>query len=122
MNDEPTVFVVDDDPAARHSVAVECYDSAERFLEGFDRARLGCVVTDLRMTGMSGLDLLEELRKEKVPIPAIFITAYGNVPTAVRAMQSGAVVFLEKPCQPEDLWQNICEAIEHHREELKQKM
>ena len=124
MEDRPTVFVVDDDPAARDSVAamirsrgmaVESYASAEQFFTQFDRGRLGCLVTDLRMAGMSGLNLLERLKQERISLPAVVITGYGDVPTAVEAMRAGAVTFLEKPCKEGDLWKSIGEAIETHR-------
>jgi FixJ family two-component response regulator len=122
--DRPTVFVVDDDPAARDSVAamirsrgmaVESYASAEQFFGQFDRGRLGCLVTDVRMAGMSGLGLLERLKQERISLPAVVITGYGDVPTAVEAMRVGAVTFLEKPCGEGDLCKSIGEAIETHR-------
>ncbi len=124
MEDRPTVFIVDDDPAARDSLAamirsrgmaVESYASAEEFFGQFDRGRLSCLVTDVRMAGMSGLNLLERLKQERIPLPAVVITGYGDVPTAVEAMRAGAVTFLEKPCGEGDLWKSIGEAIEMHR-------
>jgi FixJ family two-component response regulator len=101
-----TVFVVDDDPAVRESIAAlatslgleaETFESAERFLEQYDPQRLGCVVVDLRLPGMSGLALLEELAGRCCAIPVILISAYVRVPEAVRAMQWGAVTVIEKP-------------------------
>ncbi len=130
MEDRPTVFVVDDDPAARDSVAamirsrgmaVESYASAEQFFEQFDRGRLGCLVTDVRMAGMSGLNLLERLKQERLSLPAVVITGYGDVPTAVEAMRAGAVTFLEKPCGEGDLWKSIAVAIETHRRLRRQQ-
>ena len=130
MEDRPTVFVVDDDPAARDSVAamirsrgmaVESYASAEQFFEQFDRGRLGCLVTDVRMAGMSGLNLLERLKQERLSLPAVVITGYGNVPTAVEAMRAGAVTFLEKPCGEGDLWKSIAVAIKTHRRLRRQQ-
>jgi two-component system response regulator FixJ len=107
MSTEGTVHVIDDDEAMRHSLAflfksakvpVETYAGADAFL-----ARLaqlgpgGCVVTDVRMPGMSGIDLLKRLRELKVAIPVIVITGHGDVPLAVEAMKHGASDFLEKP-------------------------
>ena len=100
MNHDPVIFVVDDDPAARNSMAaliksrglaVQTFASAEEFLEGFDRVQRGCLIVDVRMTGMSGLDLQEEMNAQEIKIPAIVITGFADVPLAVRAMRSGAV-------------------------------
>lgn len=117
---EATVYIVDDDPAARKSVAalVESrgmrtmkFASAEAFLE-FARDDLqGCVVVDVRMKGISGLDLQDILANRGIPLPVIVITGYADVPMAVRAMQAGAVSFLTKPCAPEKLWETIAEAV-----------
>ena len=117
----PTVFVVDDDPAARQSVsalvesmglAAQTFESAEQFLATFDPTRPGCLVTDFRMLGMSGLDLQEALARESIKLPVIVITAYADVPTAVRAMKRGAITLLEKPCHEEELVANIRRAVE----------
>jgi two-component system, LuxR family, response regulator FixJ len=124
MEGEPIIFVVDDDPAARESVAAmvaargmaaETYASAEEFLARFDRGRPGCLIVDLRMGGISGLELQRKLREEGILLPFIVITAYGDVPTAVAAMRTGALTFLEKPCSHEDLWESICRGLEEHR-------
>jgi FixJ family two-component response regulator len=114
------VFIVDDDPASRESVAAlvrshgmeaETFSSAEDFLRRFDRDSSGCIVVDMRMTGMSGLELLEQLRRQGVELPLIMITGYGDVPTAVRAMRGGAMTFLEKPCSDQRLWESIVSAL-----------
>lgn len=124
MGDEPLVFIVDDDPAARDSVAAllgskgvayEKYPSAEDFLKNFDESRYGCLVVDVRMEGMSGLDLQARLRAEGVDLPVIVITGYGDVPSAVTAMRTGAITFLEKPCGDHELWEAICKAVDGHR-------
>ena len=116
----PTVFVVDDDPAARDSVAalvsskglaVECFESAEEFLATYDRSRPGCLIDDLRMDGMDGLQLQQRLIEKGIRLPVILISAYANVPTAVIAMNRGAITFLEKPCGDHELWTNIRKAI-----------
>jgi FixJ family two-component response regulator len=115
------VFVVDDDPAARESVAAlirshgweaETFDSAEAFLAQFDRRRHGCLVVDVRMTGMSGVELQEHLKQEGVELPVIVITGYGDIPTAVQAMRGGARMFLEKPCNDQQLCESIFQALQ----------
>lgn len=102
----PTVFVIDDDPAVRQSVCwlvesagrrVEQYASADSFLEHYRPDQAGCVLTDVRMPGLGGLQLQETLKQRGYAIPVIIMTAYGDVSTAVRAMKAGAVDFLEKP-------------------------
>ena len=120
MSTGPTIFIVDDDPAARASAAAlvtsigvttESFSSAEEFLEAYDPSRPGCLVTDMRMLGMSGVELLEKLASQGCSIPVIVITAYANVPITVRAMQAGAVTLLEKPCVEEQLCDNIRKAL-----------
>ena len=116
----PVVFVVDDEAAARESVGAlveshgyraACYASAEEFLANFDRRSPGCLITDHRMLGASGLELLRTMRDEGRRLPVILITAYANVPLAVQAMELGAVTVLEKPCRDQELWQNIERAL-----------
>ncbi len=117
MNDSrPTVFVVDDDEAVRDSLAelidsigrpVETFDSAQVFLDAYDPARAGCLVLDVRMPGMSGLDLQERLNERHAILPIIFITGHGDVPMAVEAMQRGAAEFLQKPFRDQDLLERI---------------
>src|SRR5690554_4955957 len=96
MSSDPTVFIVDDDPAARESVAAlvqsagyaaETFPSAEAFLKDFDRNRPGCLVADIRMLEMTGLDLQDRLLEEGCPLPVIIISAYANAPLAVKAMK-----------------------------------
>jgi FixJ family two-component response regulator len=114
------VYVIDDDPAARDSVAalvrshgveVETYGSAEDFLSRFNRKSAGCLVVDVRMSGMSGIELQQHLRTEGVELPVIVITGYGDVPTAVKAMKDGALTFLEKPCSEQKLWESVSLAL-----------
>lgn len=121
MDSASTVFVVDDDEAARESVmalvslqgvAAKGFRSAEDFLAQYQVADKGCLVVDVRMRGMSGLELLEELAGRGSALPVVVITGYGDVPLAVRAMQMGAVTFLEKPCQEQALWHGIREALD----------
>lgn len=120
MSTEPTVFVVDDEPSVRESIAAlvepmgvasELFASAEEFLAAYDPSRPGCLVTDVRMMGMSGLELQEQLQVRDIKIPVIIISAYADVPIAVDAMQKGAVTLLEKPCRDQELWDAICRAI-----------
>jgi FixJ family two-component response regulator len=121
MSDEPTVFVVDDDRAMRKSLRwllesvelhVETFESAREFLDKYDIHRPGCVVLDVRMPGMSGLELQDHLRSQGIDIPIIIITAYGDVPMAVRAMKAGALDFIEKPVCDQVLLEHIHGALE----------
>jgi FixJ family two-component response regulator len=89
----------------------KAYQSAQEFLDAFDATRPGCLLLDVRMPGISGLGLLEQLNREDVPLPAIVMSAYGDVPMVVRAMKAGALNFLEKPCRDQDLWEAIQEAL-----------
>jgi two-component system, LuxR family, response regulator FixJ len=130
MFENATVYVVDDDAAARESVVAlvslkglqaKGFASAEDFLGQYDPGVTGCLVADVRMTGMSGLDLLEELRARNSSLPVVVITGYADVPMAVRAMQMGAVTFLEKPCQEQELWQGIRLALDREQEQHAQR-
>lgn len=118
---EPTVFVVDDDEAVRSSVKwlvqsagwnVKTHASAHEFLEDYDPARPGCLVLDVRMPGMSGLELQELMKSRGLEIPVIFITGHGDVPMAVRAVKAGAIDFIQKPFGDEHLLGRIQLAIE----------
>jgi len=106
METDATVFVVDDDQAVRESLSrlmesvgrkVATYASAQKFLDSYDPSRRGCLVLDIRMPGMSGLDLQDKLAQDGVRIPVIIISGHGDVEKAVRAMKAGAVDFLRKP-------------------------
>lgn len=125
----PTVFVVDDDPGVRKSLRLlletvnlptETFASAQEFLDACDLERPGCLVLDLAMPGMSGLELQERLRARHCIIPIIFITAHGEVSTAVRAMKDGAKNFLEKPFCGQALIDMIQREIEVNRQERLQ--
>ena len=121
MNDEtPTVFIVDDDPAVRDAIslllrtdelAVATFASAAAFLESPAVEQPGCLVLDVRMPGMSGLDLQKQLRARGCHTPILFITGHGDVPMAIRAMKGGAFDFLEKPFQGETLQKRVQEAL-----------
>jgi len=121
MSPEATVFVIDDDPAVRESLqwliesvglSVETYATAQEFLDAFDRGRPGCLVLDVRMPGISGLDLQDQLASQQVRIPVIIITGHADVPMAVRAMKAGVVDFIEKPFSDELLLDRIRAALE----------
>ena len=125
MRQEPaTVFIVDDDEAVRGSMklllktlglATQAFASAQEFLATFDKGRPGCLVLDIRMPGMSGLELQEELNARGAMLPIIFITGHGDVPMAVEAMQRGAMDFLQKPFRDQDLLDRITKALEKDR-------
>ena len=121
MNEEATVFLVDDDPAVLRSLAatvrvvfprVEIFSSSAEFLAGMHANRPGCLVLDVAMPGMNGLELQRKLIRDKVALPVIFVTGHANVPMAVEAMQLGAVNFLEKPVEEQKLWESIRKALE----------
>ncbi|SDV49742.1 oxygen response regulator transcription factor FixJ [Chitinasiproducens palmae] len=107
-----TVFVVDDDEAVRDSLRwlleangyrVECFASAEAFLEGYQPNQIGCLILDVRMQGMSGLELQERLIAANSALPIIFVTGHGDVPMAVSTLKKGAKDFIEKPFDEAEL-------------------
>src|ERR1700752_4642922 len=132
MNEKnPFVFVVDDDASFRDSLRdligsagldVQTFVSASEFL-GNSRLDAGCLVLDVKLPGLSGLDLQQELAKLDVQIPIIFITGHGDIPMTVRAMKAGAIEFLTKPFRDEDLLNAVEQAINRSRqiEQLKKK-
>ena len=133
MSRTPTVIVVDDDEAVRKSlqmllksvghVAVG-YASAQQFLAAWDKDQSGCLVLDVRMPGMSGLELQQELNRRGAVLPVIFITGHGDIPMAVAAMQSGAFDFLQKPFRDQDLIDRIQRGLEQdrvNREQLREQ-
>ena len=107
-----TVYVVDDDEAVRDSLQwllegkdyrVKCFDSAESFLSRFDPREVACLIADIRMDGMSGLELQDRLLERRSPLPVTFITGHGDVPMAVTTMKKGAEDFIEKPFKEDEL-------------------
>jgi FixJ family two-component response regulator len=101
-----TVYVVDDDEAVRDSLQwllegkdyrVRCFDSAESFLTRFDPREVACLITDIRMGGMSGMEMQDRLLERQSPLPIVFITGHGDVPMAVESMKKGALDFIQKP-------------------------
>jgi two-component system, LuxR family, response regulator FixJ len=126
----PTVHVIDDDEAARHSLAfllgtakinVKTYDSAAAFLEVAADVRSGCIITDVRMPEISGIDLLQRLKELKIGIPVIVITGHGDVPLAVEAMKIGAADFLEKPFDDEVLLSSVRSALNRQNMDTKRQ-
>jgi two-component system response regulator FixJ len=128
MPDKPVVHVIDDDEALRESLSfllgtahfeVRVYDSAVRFLEGLGQAEPGCIITDVRMPGVSGLDLLRQLAALGATFAVIVITGHGDVPLAVEAMKLGAVDFLEKPFDDNALIAAVQSALNRRERDLE---
>jgi FixJ family two-component response regulator len=127
-----TVYVVDDDEAVRDSLQwllegknyrVRCFESAEAFLSGFDAREVACMIVDIRMNGMTGLELQDRLIERNSPLPMVFITGHGDVPMAVSSMKKGAVDFIEKPFKEDELvplvermLEQARNAFSHHQE------
>lgn len=121
----PTVFIVDDDPDMRESleyllqslgIVTKTYDSAGAFLAEFQSWQPGCLVCDVRMPDMSGLDLFEHLSRMGSHLPVILMTAFADVPMAIRALQSGAAEFIEKPFNAQVMLERIQRALAQDRE------
>jgi FixJ family two-component response regulator len=122
--DAPIVFIVDDDEAVRDSLrrlissvglTAEVFATAQAFLAAARPDAPGCLVLDVRLPGLSGLDLQRELAALEAPLPIVFLTGYGDIPMSVRAMKAGAVEFLTKPFREQDLLDAIRQAIERDR-------
>jgi FixJ family two-component response regulator len=114
--DDAVVFIVDDDEQVRKAVKAlveamgvtsETYPSAEDFLRAYDGRRPACLVTDVRMLGMSGLELQERMIEQGLSMSVIVLTAFATTPTTVRAMRNGALTLMEKPCNDDELWDAI---------------
>ena len=127
---EPTVFIVDDDAPLRESLRnlirsvglrVELFASAQEFLQSRQPDAPSCLVLDVRMPGLSGLDLQKQTSEAGLEIPIVFITGHGDVPMTVRAMKAGAVEFLTKPFRDQDLLDAIQQALERSRKAREQK-
>jgi two-component system response regulator FixJ len=124
MNDKQTVFVIDDDEGIREGLSLlletigqrcELYSSAFEFLESYDPSKAGCLVLDIRMPRMTGLDLQEKLNELDSLLPIIFITGHGDIQMAVDAMRRGALDFIRKPFREQDLLDRINEALDVDR-------
>jgi FixJ family two-component response regulator len=127
---DPVVFVVDDDPSIRDALTsllrsvglrVETFESARAFLTRQPSDVPGCLVLDVRLPGLSGLDLQRELATAQITMPIIFITGHGDIPMTVQAMKAGAVEFLTKPFRDQDLLDAIAQAIARDRVERQQR-
>ena len=120
-----TVYVVDDDEGVRDSLQwllegkdyrVRCYDSAETFLSRYDVREVACLIVDIRMGGMTGLELQDKLVELKSPLPIVFITGHGDVPMAVNTMKKGAMDFIQKPFQEKALVNLVERMLEQAKE------
>lgn len=120
----PVVYVVDDDPGVREALdslirsvgfRVQTFASAQDFLQSKPSTAPSCLILDVRLPGLSGLDLQRELRQADIHIPVIFVTGHADIPMSVRAMKAGAVEFLTKPVRDQDLLDAIQQAIERDR-------
>jgi FixJ family two-component response regulator len=129
MTTDPVVFVVDDYADIRDAVCklartmnlrAEPLASAEEFLDRY-RGEAGCVIADLRMHGLSGLELQEELRRREIPIPVIVLTGFAHTAAVVRAMRNGAVTVLDKPFDEEELWRAIRDALAQDAEQRRRR-
>jgi two-component system response regulator FixJ len=125
MTADPDVHVIDDDEAVRESIdfllrsaglSVRTYDSATSFLDVAPKIGAGCVITDVRMPGLTGIDLLRRLQEMQIGLPVIVITGHGDVPLAVEAMKCGAVDFLEKPFDDDVLLASVRAALNRSEE------
>lgn len=128
---DATVFVVDDDESIRDSLEsliksvglpVETFASAREFLQSRGPDAPGCLVLDVRLPGLSGLDLQSELATANIPTPIIFITGHGDIPMTVRAMKAGAVEFLTKPFREQELLDAIQQALERDSSAREQRL
>lgn len=130
MQPEPVIYAIDDDEAVRHSlefllksagIKVRGFESAKAFLEILPEVDSGCVITDVRMPGMTGIDLLKHLNANKADLPVIVITGHGDIALAVEAMKIGAFDFLEKPFDDELLIGAVRAALQREAETAKRK-
>ncbi len=120
----PVVFVIDDDPSVREALSslvrsiglqVETFSSAQEFFGAKRSDALSCLIVDVRLPGLSGLDFQAELTKARIQIPIIFITGHGDIPMSVKAMKAGAIEFLTKPFRDQDLLDAVQVALERSR-------
>jgi FixJ family two-component response regulator len=130
MSDQPIVHVVDDDLSLRKMLAplmesagyeARTYESAEAFLQAYEPGTMGCAIVDLRMPEMSGLDLQRELLSREIDLPLVFLSGYATVGEATEAMKTGAVYFLQKPVDPEELLARVREAVQTSRHQLQEQ-
>jgi len=126
--DQPIIFVIDDDASVRTSLSrlltamgfrTETFGSAEDFLTRKRHEGVGCLILDVRMPGLTGVDLQDELARADYSIPIVFITGHGDIPMGVNAIKKGAIDFIPKPFDDEQLLNAVKSAIEKHRQERK---
>jgi FixJ family two-component response regulator len=133
MSPGSTIYVVDRDETTcglvrslgvAMQVTTECFTSAEDFLSDYNEERPGCVISEWRLMGMSGLDLQDHLTAQGMGLPVIFLTSYGEIPLAIRAMRNGAITVLEKPCSQQELWEAIRVAmtLDGQRRQIDQRL
>ena len=127
---EPVVYVVDDDPQACRAVAelvhtfghqVRMFESPKEFLENVDETRPGCVVLDMRLPEMDGMEVHQRLLKRGFSLPVIVLTAYADTSMTVRSLRNGAVTVLDKPYRDDELWSYVQEALQRSEEEFRRK-
>ena len=130
MQSDVAIYIVDDDEAIRDSLSFlmqsvglneTCFASAHAFLDGYDASKPGCLILDVRMPDMSGLDLQRILNEKQIQIPVVIITGHGDVPIAVRAMKAGAMDVLEKPFNDQALLDAITNAITKSNEAFEEQ-
>ncbi|HWB09280.1 MAG TPA: response regulator [Pirellulales bacterium] len=118
----PSVFVVDDDQGSREAIAaiaetlrvpVLPFHRGEAFLAKCTGEMPGCVVLDMRMPGMNGMEVVDELNARRILLPVVMVTGYGDIPLAVAALKKGVFAFLEKPCRGHELWETLKNALAH---------
>jgi FixJ family two-component response regulator len=124
MSEDPVIHIVDDDASLRTALAslfrsidlkAQTYDSARAFLEANTGNSLGCLLLDVRLPGISGLDFQTQLESHGIDLPVIMMTGHGDIPMSVKAMKAGAVDFLAKPFREQDLLDAVAIAVERHR-------
>ncbi|MFG0251674.1 MAG: response regulator transcription factor [Phycisphaerales bacterium JB038] len=131
MSDEQIVYVIDDEPSVLKSLGwllesagltVRTFGSAETFLAECTAEARGCLLLDIRMPGMSGMSLIEELAERRIELPTILISAHADVPLTVRAMKAGVIDVLEKPFNDETLLERVTEALAREREQRSKRL
>jgi len=127
---EPVVYVVDDDPQACRAVAelvqtfghqVRMFESSSDFLESVDETRPGCVVLDLRLPGLDGMEVQQRLLQRGIALPVVILTGYADTSTTVKSLRNGAVSVLDKPFRDDELWSFVQEALQRSEKEVRRK-
>ncbi len=127
---EPVVYVVDDDSQTCRAVAelvqtfgyqVQVYESPNEFLESLDETRPGCVVLDLRLPGLDGMEVHRRLLQRELALPVVMLTGYADTSTTSRSLRNGAVTVLDKPFRDDELWKYVQEALQRSEQEFRRK-